>query len=135
MHIGTTLSERNLTGKERTIFIIDDDSSLCRALGRLLKSAGYRNVHKFTSAEDFLSSVPFENPSLLILDLQLPGMSGIELMKYLQVYGISLPVILISAHDEELARAKGMKNSAVSFLHKPFDEKELISVIHSMIPA
>jgi FixJ family two-component response regulator len=92
-------------------------------------------VHKFTSAEDFLSSVPFENPSLLILDLQLPGMSGIELMKYLQVYGISLPVILISAHDEELARAKGMKNSAVSFLHKPFDEKELISVIHSMIPA
>ena len=86
--------------KERTIFIVDDDSSLCRALGRLMKSAGYRNVHKFTSAEEFLSSVPFERPSLLILDLQLPGMSGVDLLKYLRVYGISLPIVLISAHDE-----------------------------------
>ncbi|HQG31486.1 MAG TPA: response regulator [Deltaproteobacteria bacterium] len=120
--------------KERTIFIVDDDSSLCRALGRLMKSAGYRNVHKFTSAEEFLSSVPFESPSLLILDLQLPGMSGVDLLKYLRVYGISLPIVLISAHDEELARAKSMKNPALSFLHKPFDEKELLSVIHSLIP-
>lgn len=120
--------------EERTIFIVDDDNSLCRALGRLLKSAGYKSVFKFTSAEDFLSSVPFENPSLLILDLQLPGMNGIDLMKYLRVYGISLPVLLISAHDEELNRAKSMKSDSIAFLHKPFDEKELLSVIHSMIP-
>lgn len=120
--------------KERIIFIVDDDSSLCRALGRLLKSAGYRNVHKFTSAEDFLSSVPFEKPSLLILDLQLPGMSGIDLMRYLQVYGISLPVVLISAHDEELTRAKSMRNPALSFLHKPFDADELLSAINSIVP-
>jgi len=99
-----------------------------------MKSAGYRNVHKFTSAEEFLSSVPFESPSLLILDLQLPGMSGVDLLKYLRVYGISLPIVLISAHDEELARAKSMKNPALSFLHKPFDEKELLSVIDSLIP-
>lgn len=118
--------------EELAISILDDDDSLCRALARLLKSAGYRNVDTFSSAEDFMSSSFPEEQSLLILDLQLPGMSGIDLLRTLRQSGRSIPVILISAHDEELMRAKNLPYERVAFLHKPFEENELLSVIDSV---
>lgn len=114
------------------IFIVDDDDSLCRALARLLKSAGYRNVGTFSSAEDFMLSSSPEEQSLLVLDLQLPGMSGIDLLQALRESGRSIPVVLISAHDEELMRAKSLPYDRVAFLHKPFEEKDLLSVIGSI---
>jgi FixJ family two-component response regulator len=117
---------------ECRIFIVDDDMSLCRALARLLRSTGYRSVSTFTSAEDFILGASLDPSSIMILDLQLPGMSGIELIENLRKSGHSTPVILISAHDEELRRAKGMNHEWAAFLHKPFEERELISVISSM---
>ena len=119
---------------EPAIFIVDDDSSLCRALARLLRSAGYNDVHKYESAEDFLCSAHVKDSSLLLLDLQLPGMNGVDLLKHLRRSGRSIPVVLISAHDDELRRADSMKQEAVAILHKPFEETELLSVIHSLTP-
>ncbi len=117
-----------------TIFIVDDDSSLCRALARLFKFAGYQNVHNFLSAEDFLHFGSIRNQSILILDLQLPGMSGIDLLQHLRSSGTAIPVILISAHDEELRRAVNMDHDSVAILHKPFEETELFSAIRSIVP-
>lgn len=117
---------------DRTIFIVDDDTSLCRALARLLKSAGYIDVRKFSSAEDFLHSATETNRPLLILDLQLPGMSGIDLLRHLKRSGRSIPAILISAHDEGLILAKSAMSGARAFLHKPFEEAELLSAIGSI---
>jgi len=118
--------------EERTICIVDDDTSLCRALARLLKSTGYRNVRTFSSAEDFIVGASIGTCSVMILDLQLPGMSGLELLENMRRSGHSTPVILISAHDEELMRAKGMRHEWAAFLHKPFEERDLISVISSL---
>jgi FixJ family two-component response regulator len=121
-----------LEREECTIFIVDDDSSLSRALARLLKFAGYQNVHNFLSAEDFLHFGCIRKQSILILDLKLPGMSGIDLLAHLRNAGLLIPVILISAHDEELRRALDLNHDSVAILHKPFEENELFSAISSI---
>lgn len=120
--------------EELAIDIVDDDTSVCRALARLLNAAGYRNTRQFNSAEDFLVTAGQRNASLLILDLQLPGMGGIDLLEHLRSSGSRMPVILISSHDEELMRARDMHYDSVAFLPKPFEEKELIAVIRSVNP-
>jgi FixJ family two-component response regulator len=121
-----------LKREECTIFIVDDDTSLCRALARLLRSTGYPSVRTFPSAEDFLLEASLDPCSIIILDLQLPGISGVELIENLRRSGHETPVILISAHDDELKRARGMNHERAAFLHKPFEERELISVISSL---
>jgi FixJ family two-component response regulator len=121
-----------LIKEECTICIVDDDVSLSRALARLLRSTGFRNVSTFPSAEDFMETAPAKTCSILILDLQLPGMSGLELLHHLRTSGRSLPIILISAHDEELRRARDANGQWAAFLHKPFEETELISVISTL---
>ncbi len=120
--------------KELSICIVDDDRSLCRALARLMKSAGYVNVQTFSSAEDLMSSSPLGENALLILDLQLPGMSGTDLLKTLRQSGRTIPVVLISAHDEELSRAGSLPYERVAFLQKPFEENDLLAVIDSITP-
>ena len=121
--------------EECTIFIVDDDLSLCRALARLLRSTGYQDVRTYSSAEDFITEASPDPCAIMILDLQLPGMSGIELIENLRSAGSSMPIILISAHDEQLARAREMRHEWAAFLHKPFEERELISVIDSLCAA
>ena len=120
--------------EEIDIEIVDDDESLCRALARLLRAAGYRNIHQSNSAEDFLHAAGRRHPSLLILDVRLPGMSGIDLLEHLGPTGSRIPVVLISSHDEELRRARDMHYDPVAFLSKPFEERDLLSVIHSINP-
>jgi FixJ family two-component response regulator len=121
-----------LKKEECMICIVDDDVSLCRALTRLLRSTGFTNVSTFSSAEEFIQADRGETCSILILDLQLPGMSGVELLHLLRTSGRSTPIILISAHDEELKRARETNHGWAAFLHKPFEEKELSSVISSL---
>lgn len=128
----TNCGKRALNTEECTICIVDDDTSLCRALARLLRSNGFGNVRTFPSAEDFMDSASPASCSIMILDLHLPGMSGRELMESLRTSGYENPVILISAHEEELARARKTKQGPVAFLHKPFEEGELISVISAL---
>jgi FixJ family two-component response regulator len=127
-----TTEGRDLKREDCDIFIIDDDVSLAKALARLLKSTGFSRVSTFPSAEEFIQKASMNGNSIIILDLQLPGMSGIDLMENLRKSGHDTPIILISAHEEELARARGMDHVGAAFLHKPFEENELISVISAL---
>lgn len=111
-----------------TIFVIDDDESVIRALRDLLESAGFR-VETFRSAQDFLDSGRSESHNVLILDVRMPELSGIELQKQLAASGSKLPVIFITAHEDTLAEKTALEAGAVAFLHKPFDDQLLFDAI------
>ena len=111
-----------------TIFVIDDDESVCRALRDLLESAGFR-VETFRSAKDFLNSGRSESHNVLILDVRMPELSGIELQKQLAASGSKLPVIFITAHEDTLAEKTALEAGAVAFLQKPFDDQLLFDAI------
>jgi FixJ family two-component response regulator len=119
--------------KNSTVFIADDEPSVRKGLERLIKSAGLK-VETFSSAEEFLQRKPHKGASAcLVLDVRMPGLSGIELQKELVRKGISLPVIFITGHGSIPMSVKAMKNGAVDFLPKPFDDKELLSAIGQAI--
>jgi two-component system response regulator FixJ len=117
-----------MNGSSQTVFIVDDDASVRRSLERLITSVGH-NVETFASAEEFLRRQPYEGTGCLVLDVCLSGLSGIDLQKELSRKGISLPIIFITAHGDIHMSVKAMKDGAVDFLAKPFDEKELLSAI------
>ncbi len=112
-----------------TIFVVDDDESVTRALKDLLESAGFR-VETFGSAQDFLSFGRSESPGLLILDVRMPGMSGLELQKRLAATGWIIPIIFITGHEDTQAYKAAIGAGAVAFLQKPFDDQELFDAIH-----
>jgi FixJ family two-component response regulator len=114
------------------ISIIDDDASVRVATNRLVRSLGYV-AHTFESADDFLQSSHVDDSSCVIVDVQMPGMSGIELQKMLIAKGCVVPIIFITAFPEESVRAKAMKAGAVCFLSKPFDGPVLIECIDSAL--
>jgi FixJ family two-component response regulator len=107
------------------IAIVDDDAAICRALTRLVHVVGWSAV-AFASAEAFLQAGVQEPSDCLILDIRLPGMSGIELLEHCVAAGMSLPVILITAHNDVQVRRRA---AAVAFLHKPVDEQDLLQAI------
>jgi FixJ family two-component response regulator len=111
-----------------TVFIVDDDASLLRALQRLLSSFDY-DVHTFRSAESFLThSVP-TSKACLLLDIFLPGMSGVDLCARMAASGRCLPTILMTARDDASTRKLTAKAGATAILYKPFDEDVLIDAI------
>jgi FixJ family two-component response regulator len=115
------------------VFIADDDHSVRKGLERLIKSAGFK-VETFASAEEFLQHKPYRLcPSCLVLDVRMPGLSGIDLQKELIQKGTSIPIIFITGHGNIPMSVKAMKNGAVDFLPKPFDDKELLSAIDRAI--
>ena len=107
------------------ISIVDDDPSFRDATRRLVKSLGY-GADTFASAEDFLQSDRVNDTSCLILDVNMPGLSGIELQSHLTAQGNRTPIIFITAAPEETIRAKALKAGAIGFLSKPFKEECLI---------
>jgi FixJ family two-component response regulator len=111
-----------------TLSVVDDDDSVRTALKRLLKSWGF-NVKTFKSAEDFLDSGLAECPGLLILDVRMTGMSGLELQRRLIDQGSDMQVIFMTAHDDIHAQTIAMEAGAVAFLKKPFEENILIDAI------
>jgi FixJ family two-component response regulator len=114
------------------IYVIDDDASVRKALKRLIRSAGM-SAHAFASAEDFLSSsLPL--PDCLVLDLRMPGMSGLELQQQLAAEGRSVPIVFISAHDDAPTRFCALAAGAIAFLHKPFDDNALLDAIAQATP-
>jgi FixJ family two-component response regulator len=106
------------------ISIIDDDASLRAATDNLLRSLGY-TVYTFVSAEEFLRSAHFNDTSCVIADVQMPGMSGVDLQAQLLTQGHSVPFIFMTAFPEEAIRARAMKAGAICFLTKPFDRLTL----------
>ena len=110
------------------ISIIDDDASVRVATNRLVRSLGYV-AHTFASADCFLQSPHVNDTACVIADVQMPGMSGIELQSVLIAQGRSVPMIFITAFPEESIRSRALRAGAVCFLSKPFDGTILIECI------
>jgi FixJ family two-component response regulator len=114
------------------IAIVDDDPSAREGLETLIRSAGWR-VETFVSAQEFLGRPGAEAPSCLILDLQLPGLSGLDLQKRMADVGLEIPIVFLTGHGNIPASVQAMKAGAVEFLTKPFDEQELVQAIQEAI--
>jgi len=114
------------------VFIVDDDASVRKGLERLIKSVGFK-VETFALAEEFLQRKSYKGLSCLVLDVRMPGLSGIDLQKELAKKEISLPIIFITGHGDIPMSVKAMKDGAVDFLPKPFDEKDLLFAIDQAI--
>lgn len=119
----------NQAGK---VFIVDDDQALSRALCRRLALAGYE-TESFASPTDFLTGKPHSGPGCIILDLMMPGMSGLEFQKALRARSISLPVIFLSGHGDVPAASAAFKGGAVDFLTKPVRSEDLIAAVASAL--
>ena len=119
---------------ESKVFVVDDDASVRVALDRLIRSAGLV-VDTFASAEDLLEAWPSDNWGCLIVDIQMPGLSGLELQTKLAALGSTVPIIFITAHDDPNARSRALNGGAADFLEKPFDDDELIAAIHAAFEA
>jgi FixJ family two-component response regulator len=116
----------NLT--ESTVFIVDDDPSICTALRRLFKSVGLA-ARSFTSAREFLNQTPGLGPGCLVLDMRLPGLSGLDIQQELAQSGLELPIIFLTAHGSVPLSVKAMKAGAVDFLEKPVEDQLLLDVV------
>jgi FixJ family two-component response regulator len=110
------------------IAVIDDDASVRRALQRLLQSAGF-TVETFATAREFLNTNYEAQTACLVLDVHLPGMSGFQLQEYLAASGVPIPVVFITAYDDESTRERVNRAGAVGYLRKPFDQSTLIEAI------
>jgi FixJ family two-component response regulator len=112
----------------RVVSVVDDDESVCKALRRLLRSFGL-DAEMFATAEEFLARVSGESPACLILDVRMPGMSGLELQQHLNTAGRRIPIVFITAHEDQQARRAALAAGAVDFLIKPFDELVLLRAV------
>jgi FixJ family two-component response regulator len=111
-----------------TVFIVDDDASICEALRNLLESVGIKAAN-YPSAESFKDDWHEDRAGCLLLDARLPGMSGVEFQEQLRECGIRLPVIFMTAHGDVPMVRKVMKAGAVEFLTKPFQKQELLHAV------
>ena len=119
-------------GLSPKVFIVDDDPSVRSALSRLVRSVGL-DVEAFASSREFLDHAWPQCPGCLVLDIRLPGLSGLDLQKELAAAGKSLPIVFITGHGSILMSVQAMKAGAVDFLEKPFDDQELLDAIHMAI--
>ena len=115
-----------------TVFVVDDDASMRRALSYLLGSAGYR-VETYLSAEKFLAREHYDGVGCIILDVRMPGLSGMDLQEKLIRSAYSMPIIFLTGHGELAMGVEAMKKGAIDFLTKPCDDEELLGVVHSTI--
>jgi FixJ family two-component response regulator len=114
------------------ISIVDDDASIREALKSLMRSVQF-NVEAFGSAEEFLASESSHDTACLILDVNLPGMSGFELQNHLNSERRGIPIIFITAHADEASRQRALKSGAIDFLGKPVRREPLFKAIRSAI--
>lgn len=115
-----------------TVFIVDDDASVRKALGRLVRSAGY-SVELFGAATEYLSRPVPERPACLVLDIRMPGMTGVELQRTIEGTRMSLPIVFITGHGDEAIREQTLAAGAVDVLYKPVDDHVLISAIEQAL--
>jgi FixJ family two-component response regulator len=114
------------------VFVVDDDPSMRRSLESLLRSVG-NDVRLFASAQDFMHAERPDVPSCLVLDVRLPGMSGLTFQQELAKAGIPVPVIFITGYGDVPMTVRAMKAGAAEFLTKPFDDQMLLDAIHAAI--
>jgi FixJ family two-component response regulator len=117
-----------MTWKECSVLIVEDDQSVLDSLTLLLESVGYRS-RGFTSAEELLESGSVQNSCCLILDIELPGMSGFELQEVLTASHTAIPVILITGQDHPAMEGQALRLGAIAYLRKPFDDRALLTAL------
>lgn len=117
---------------EGIVFVVDDDASVCEALSSLLRAVGWQ-VRTFATAAAFLEFRPPDLPACLMLDVRLPGPSGLDLQRQLAGRGDAPPIIFMSSHGDIPMTVQAMKAGAVEFLPKPFREEDLLAVIDGAI--
>jgi FixJ family two-component response regulator len=121
-----------MTDPPHKVFVVDDDVAIREAIGSLLFSVGL-DVELFASPHAFLKSKPPEGPACLILDIRLPGLSGLDLQKQLARSNLDLPIVFITAHGDIPMTVAAMKGGAVEFLTKPFRDQELLDAVQAGI--
>ena len=115
------------------IFVVDDDSSVRKGLGRLLRSTGY-HVKTFSSAVEFLQNASdCPGPACLVLDVKMPGLDGLDLQKQLQQRDYVMPIVFITGHGDIPMSVKAMKTGAIDFLTKPFDEEDFLKAVQEAL--
>ena len=117
-----------MTGTAPTVFIVDDDASVRRSLTRVVSAAGYR-VHVFASAQEFLAREPSTGPCCLVLDVRMPGLTGLDLQQALAAGHHRTAIVFITGHGDVATGVEAMKAGAVDFLTKPFAGKDLLDAI------
>jgi FixJ family two-component response regulator len=112
--------------------VVDDDESVRESISSLLRSAGYRSV-LFPSAEAFLASNGVDDPDCLVLDVRMPGLSGLELQQRLFEVRRPKPIVFVTGHADNEVRDRALKQGASAFLNKPFSDEDLLGAIHSAL--
>lgn len=113
---------------QQTVYVVDDDDAI-RALWRWLMQSNGIAVQTFASAAEFIAGQRPGEPACLVLDLQLPGMSGLELQDYLRQQGVDIPIVFVTGHGDVPTAVNALKGGAVDFIQKPFGYKEVLQVI------
>jgi len=121
-----------MSEERAVVFVVDDDPSIRRSLDALLRSVGH-DVRLFSSAQEFMQAQRPDALGCLVLDVRLPGMSGLTFQQELAKAGIALPVIFITGHGDVPMGVRAMKAGAVEFLTKPFDDQVLLDAVHAAI--
>jgi FixJ family two-component response regulator len=121
-----------LSQLEGTVFIVDDDPLVLGAVETLIKSVGFE-VNIFSSAQAFLESDLPDEPACLVLDIRMPGLSGLDLQDELAARGLTLPVIFVTGHGTVPLSIRAMKAGAVDFLQKPFEDQDLLDAVQRAI--
>jgi len=117
-----------VTGTNGTVIVVDDDQAFRLSMEQFLKSAGYRS-RSFASASAFLASQPPDGPACVLVDLRMPGMSGLELQEALERAGRRCALVFLSGHGNVKTTARAMRNGAVDFIEKPYEEESLLEAI------
>lgn len=117
---------------EPIVFIVDDDESVRKALSRLIKSVDLK-VETFSSANDFLKRDPYDGPACMVLDIRMPGLSGLDLQAELAKSERTSSIVFITGHGNIPMSVQAIKAGAVDFLEKPFEEQALLDAIHLAI--
>ena len=121
-----------MTSFDAIVFVVDDDPLIRDALEQLIKSVGLK-AYTFSSAREFLEEDLPDGPCCLILDIRMPGLSGLDLQDELAKKALTIPVIFITGHGTVPMSVRAMKAGAVDFIQKPFEDQELLDAIHSAL--
>jgi FixJ family two-component response regulator len=117
---------------DSVVFVVDDDASMRQAIGSLIRSVGLR-VETFETAQEFLQSKHLDTLGCVVLDVRLPGLSGLDLQRELIARGVSLPIIFITGHGDIPMSVRAMKAGALEFLTKPFGDQDLLDAIQKAL--
>lgn len=125
-------TEARPSGHKSLVFVVDDDASVRKAVARLLRARGL-DVEVFESGEAFLEANPQSDSACVLLDLQMPGLTGLAMQERMNEQDLPFPVVFVSGHADVPASVRAMKAGAVDFLQKPFDEEDLMDAIEQAL--